>query len=527
MDCRLWTYCVAATLVVLAPACRRVPPTVSPDAVVHVDEVAFEGFDVLPAHELEDLRDRVPLRAGAALTEKAEQETGTAAVEALQNHARPYANVAIVRQPRGGNRASVIVRAEPGTFGYFGPIDIAGNRNVEDAVIRRRVAYAPGDPFSRSAIQRSQQRIGALGLFKSVEIRAHGIDAQPAEVPTIITVEERSPWQWNLSLGYAAGERLGIGGRISHLNFFGAARRLDVEGRVSRIDRQLQAGFTQVEAWHPSLSLSLEARHWELDEHAFDVLSRGGQAAVGWRWTPRLSTTLSYATALERSDVIAGLDVLTGLQDGILNAWSVDLVHLVAHNDSLEPAPTYSSAVNLHVEQAGGWLPGTFHYYNAVGDVRRYRPLAGDRLVVAGRLRYGSLVPMTDDSAVPLLKRFFLGGSNEMRGWGRYEVSPLSPVGAAVGGKSFFSATAEMRFPIMSRIRGVLFAEAGTVWQDPWAGSFGELLYDAGPGVRLDTPFGLIRVDVGYQLKMLAGLRIEGRPQKHRWRINFGIGEAF
>ena len=90
-----------------------------------------------------------------------------------------------------------------------------------------------------------------------------------------------------------------------------------------------------------------------------------------------------------------------------------------------------------------------------------------------------------------------------------------------------FTATAELRIPIFRRLTGALFAEAGNVWQDSWSMHLGDLLYDAGPGVRIDTPFGLIRLDVGYQLKTIDGLLIDGEPQKHRWRINFGIGEAF
>ena len=31
------------------------------------------------------------------------------------------------------------------------------------------------------------------------------------------------------------------------------------------------------------------------------------------------------------------------------------------------------------------------------------------------------------------------------------------------------------------------------------------------PGLRLDTPFGLIRVDFGYQLRPVDGLRIDGQ----------------
>jgi hypothetical protein len=68
---------------------------------------------------------------------------------------------------------------------------------------------------------------------------------------------------------------------------------------------------------------------------------------------------------------------------------------------------------------------------------------------------------------------------------------------------------------------------ARNVWQEPWSMRLGDLRYDAGPGLRFDTPFGRIRIDFGYQLRPLDGLRIDGKAQTSRWRFNFGIGEAF
>src|SRR6185436_13303363 len=99
--------------------------------------------------------------------------------------------------------------------------------------------------------------------------------------------------------------------------------------------------------------------------------------------------------------------------------------------------------------------------------------------------------------------------------------------GEPVGGKSMLTATGEVRVRLHSRVTGALFVEAGNVWQDPWKVHLDRLLYDAGPGIRVATPWGLIRLDAGYQMKALDGLRLDGAPQKHRWRINFGIGEAF
>ena len=134
---------------------------------------------------------------------------------------------------------------------------------------------------------------------------------------------------------------------------------------------------------------------------------------------------------------------------------------------------------------------------------------------------------MHEERDIPLLKRFFLGGTDEMRGWGRYEVGPLSASGTVLGGKALLSLSGEARLTLVPRLSAVGFVEAGNVWSDAWTIHPRDLLYDAGPGLRITTPFGLIRVDLAFQLKRLEGLRLDGEPEKHRWRLNVGIGEAF
>ena len=510
-----------AILILVAVGCAKSPPAIAPVNPITVDEVRLEGIDGIPADARDELRDDLPLRAGMTLTDELEKSAGERAVEILQNYGYPYAQVGLAREPIDAARARVVFRAEPGSIGFFGPVDIAGNRRVNDRVIRKRLAYAPGDLFRRSLIEQTQQRVGALGLFKSIEIRAQNIDARPVDVPTLITVEEGTPWKWNLGLGYAAGERLGLDARISHLNLFGSAERIDLQGRISRIERTADVSYTQTDAWHPAVSLALQARHQEIDERSFFVMSRGGQAALSWQWTPQFASTASYAATLERSDVDVALDPLLGLEDGMLSAWSIDLDHRNVAADSL------ARAMSLHIEQAGRWMPGTFNYFSIVGDARHYRRMFDNRFVIASRVRIGSIDPAGGEADLPFLKRFFLGGSNEMRGWGTYELSPLSASGEPVGGKSMMTAIAELRLPIFTRVRGAIFVEAGNVWQDPWTLRLGDLRYDAGPGLRLDTPFGLIRLDFGYQLRPVDGLRLDGQPQTSRWRFNFGIGEAF
>jgi len=128
---------------------------------------------------------------------------------------------------------------------------------------------------------------------------------------------------------------------------------------------------------------------------------------------------------------------------------------------------------------------------------------------------------------VPFFKRYFLGGATNLRGWGRFEVSPLSDRGNPIGGHSFANVSAELRVPIRGKLAAVLFADGGNVWSSPWDFNFNDLRYDVGPGLRYATPIGPLRIDVGVQLNPIEGLLVNGKKQTRPVRVHFSIGQAF
>jgi outer membrane translocation and assembly module TamA len=169
---------------------------------------------------------------------------------------------------------------------------------------------------------------------------------------------------------------------------------------------------------------------------------------------------------------------------------------------------------------------GSYNYVAGTIEARHFLPIAR-RFVLANRVSVGSIDPSGNDPAnVPFHKRIFLGGASSNRGWGRFELSPLSD-GFPIGGLSMFDASTEIRFPIAGRVGGVFFLDYANVWTDPWMIDLGDLRYSVGPGIRFQTPIGPVRADVGYQLNPLDGLLIDGEPQDRRWRIHFSIGQAF
>ena len=83
-----------------------------------------------------------------------------------------------------------------------------------------------------------------------------------------------------------------------------------------------------------------------------------------------------------------------------------------------------------HVEQAGKWLWGTYNYWEVSGEARHYTRVARS-FVWANRVHFGTIDALGGSASVPFFKRYFLGGASSIRGWGRFEVSPLSGFGLA------------------------------------------------------------------------------------------------
>jgi len=180
-----------------------------------------------------------------------------------------------------------------------------------------------------------------------------------------------------------------------------------------------------------------------------------------------------------------------------------------------------------HLESAGRFMWGTYNYWQAQGEARHYVTIA-NKLVFANRLNVGSIAPQGDaDQNVPFHKRLFLGGATSIRGWGRYEVSPLSGFGFPIGGLSMLEGSSEARMAVRGKLGAVAFFDYGNVWAESWHLDLGDMRYAVGPGLRYLTPIGPVRVDLGYQLNPVEGLLVNGEPEKRRWRVHFSVGQAF
>jgi outer membrane protein insertion porin family/translocation and assembly module TamA len=378
-----------------------------------------------------------------------------------------------------------------------------------------------------------------MALFQFVNIESMNPDEQSAEVKTKVTVVEGKHQRANLSVGYGSEEKGRVDASYSHVNFFGAARTAGLHGRYSSLDRGLRLELNQPYFFKPHLSLGGEGQRWYTYTPAYQSIVSGAKATVLHRDGPRMSISVSIesersttsiaSSVLDdpalRDDLIAlGLDPTTGKQEGTLSALGFDIQRTTADN-LLNPRRGYQIAI--HGEEAGVLLPGSFNYYAIAVDGRYYQPIGSD-VVIAGRLQLGNIdAAGASVTNVPFSKKYFLGGATTLRGWGRYEVSPLSSSGLPLGGNSLLGFSLEGRAKLKGSLGAVLFLDAGNVWADSAGFALNDLRYAVGPGLRYQTPVGPIRLDVGYQLNPIDGLLVNGQPQTRRFRIHFSIGQAF
>jgi outer membrane protein insertion porin family len=480
-------------------------------------EVTLRGL------KAESLRSRIPGQPGDVFNAELVEKTVEKLTLAVAQEGQPFGQVRprIERDPVRRTIA-VTYAVEQGRHVFIGRIDIAGNRRTLDAVIRREFRIAEGDAYNKALVEAARQRLMKLGYFKDVKI-AKDAGPAPDRVNLTVAVQEEQTGVLGFSAGYSTAQ--GVIGDVTYTerNLMGTGQYLEVKlsGSMSG-DGAFTVSWTEPRFLDRNLSFGIDAFVKNADHTAasgylvagYEDFRVGGSLRLGLALSDNLTVGTNYTLMWENVynvDPNASLAVKQIQGTALISSVGYSSIYDTRDNKK-KPASGFYIKSTQDLAGAGGDV----NYIRSTADLRAYYPLTQD-IVLAGRTMGGTIAGWGGQS-VRVVDAFYKGGET-IPGFAPAGLGPRdAATGDALGGTTFYSATAELRFPLPFipqdlGLSGAVFTSAGTLFgtdAQKFAAAYAakngvpntlavqdtsSLRSSAGGSLVWDSPIGGLRVD--------------------------------
>lgn len=366
---------------------------------------------------------------------------------------------------------------------------------VQDEVIAQEILLKPGDVYNKRLERDSVRRLARLDVFDTTEEKLKAYN-KPTTDPDIhdmvVELQEKDTGIANVGVGYGDATGPYVYGRIRETNY---------GGRADIIDSGLLLGTRDTRAWASYFDRHFRGGPDSLQNSLFyQILHRPGYDArtggynieygreLSEDWRMYVRGRLEYVNLSPARRVHAAEDlnrsypVITGRVGWI--------------NDTRGPIGGYPTEGALQsyateIGYAGGplaRLETEQELYTKLTDFWTWRFDA-----VAGLMPY-------DREEVPIHERYFLGGSQDMRGFSYRGAGYFDKKDddVPIGGAAKFLVHNELMRPIVDPLAGVLFVDVGDLGRSPISWQVPRV--STGAGLRLSLRQVIVAVDVAAPL---------------------------
>jgi len=403
------------------------------------------------------------------------------------------------------------------------------------------------EPYSTQKIQKSNQRLDALGYFSNTRISTEP-GPTPDKIDLDVAVQEANTASLQVGGGYDSYSSVFGNFIVSNTNLFGGGESASASAQIGFLYQNFNINYTEPWFLDMPLTLSVSLFYDKLYLFSFNQTNTGFQINTGY---PLAELGLRKLGSFSLEDITLGLGYqfesvgISGLPE--FTTFEIQRYKGYTQISEIMPSirrftvdnpldPRSGSVTNLNVELAGlggtSFVKGIFHSRFFFSYLKS--PRWGEWVFSPG-ITYGIGTSLSGNngSELPLYERFFpggLGGGGDVRGYQIYSLGPqvtlFNPQGAPfgieqVGGSQELLLSGETTFPILQSfgIRGAAFIDAGNSFflnQPNQTISINGLQAAAGFGIRWRSPFGPIAVDLAFPLNP--------RPNDQSVVFDFGAG---
>jgi outer membrane protein assembly complex protein YaeT len=439
---------------------------------VVIDTMRVTGLDTLRegprlGRQLEQMRggrfDRQELQRRVTAVLDRMRDQGYARAEVLSGY-----EVDEVR-----DRATVDLQFLPGRVMRIASIDVeiqpreGKPLEIPEGQVRRLISLRVGEIYREQDLFRSQRDLYQLETYAHVEIRLAPDSLQPpgdSLLAVRVLLSEAAMHSVRLGAGWATLDCFRAQGRVIDRDFIGGARRLEVNGRLSKIGvgypldgvEQLCASQVRNDVFSdtvnyyagttvrqpllfglrlaPSLTLFTE-RYSELDAYLRRT-TIGGVASVTREARPRTPLTLAYQLEYGRTQAADAVFC------AVFNVCELQAIAELTRNSRLATGrtslsrdrtdnaydPRRGDIVRLEWRHSSSFIGSDFRFNKWIGEVSWYKGLSSS-VTFASRIQFGGVLALGTlrgaDDFVPPQERMYGGGPNSVRGYRQNELGPI------------------------------------------------------------------------------------------------------
>lgn len=450
---------------------------------------------------------------------------------------------------------------------YFNRVLVAGNTKTRDNVVRRSLFATEQELYSGAKITQSKNALQRSGYFEDVNVTTKKTD-QPDTVDVLVDVKEGPTGNFTVGAGYSSGDGFLFNTSVAEKNLMGRGQGVNGAFTLGSKRQDFVVGFTDPYFRDTNVSMGLDGFNTRRDFTDFTEKKLGFDVRTSYP-LKNLNVPFFGAPKVDLSkgsDELASAEPIT-MWDYMRGGMAYELTHEnisgisstapldiqeqrgVSLTSSMTPSLTYDSTDHffaptegtksaLSVKFAG--LGGDSRFIKSDLNARWYYPLLKDPkwggayvLGLGGSLGYGFGFGQNN---LPLFERYFIGGINSVRGFSDRSIGPRVsascigtsghnlPVpsagcdslntseetfsktsGDVIGGEKAAVFNTEFLFPIAEQygLRGVAFFDMGDAFTNGF--SFSDVRRSVGVGARWMSPFGPLRVELGFPLNKKPG----------------------
>jgi translocation and assembly module TamA len=490
--------------------------TAEPGEQYRFGGVEVRGLDEAPALA-DELRQAFGIRRDDPV-DAAAVNAGTAALKArIGQGGFPFAKVPEpeVVVDHEDRTATLVLTVTPGGERRFGRIVVPEGSLFSAKHIGRIARFKPGQTYEASDIDDLRRALIATGIVSSVSVTPQP-GATPDTVDIAVRTEPAPPRTIAGELGYGTGEGFRAAASWQHRNFFPPEGALTVRAVLGTREQSGAASIRRSNFRRRDQVLTADLALSNLNQPGYEArtfligagIERQSNIIFQKTWT------WSVGVNLLASDELGAIGSTTStMRRTYLIGALPGMLTYDGSDNLLDPSRGFRLSGRLSPELS--LQDGAFGYARVQIDASAYQPVS-ERVVLAGRVRLGSIAGAAADRIAPS-RRFYAGGGGSVRGFGFQAIGPRDQDNNPTGGRSLaeFGAEARIRF---GNFGVVPFIDGGNIYRSALP-QFDGFRFGAGLGVRYHSSFGPIRVDVGTPIN----------PQRGDARVTVfvSLGQAF